>query len=205
MQQRNGATHENARDFTMNKYNINDIVGNAGTQNILTVSGVLLDDNYVEINKRDYPALDKRVSKLASRYFGLNKRFFDLSDDELKALTKGFPRFINDCTFAQAALCYQVGNEQSRRFVEERSAAKKSLADEYVEFERTGLWDNGLPFPKVGDTVEYVAYGFAGCVEVFAGKVIKRKDGTFAVKYKDGISKGGKSTKLTYGWVIVKN
>ena len=204
MQQRNGATHENARGFTMNINKIKDIVGNAGTQNILTVSGVKEEQGFIEITKDEYPHLYKIVSKCASLTFGLNERYLSSSEDELRALIKGLPRFINDCTFAQAALCYQVGNELNRRIAEERSAAKKSITDEYAEFERTGLWDNGKPFPQVGDTVEYVSHGYAGCVEVFAGKVIKKKDGSFAVRYKDGISKGGKLTKLTYGWVSVK-
>jgi len=209
MQQRNGATHENARDFTMNKYNINDIVGHTvGTQNILTVSGVTEEQGFIEITKDEYPGLYKIVSKCASLPFGLNERYLSSSEDELRALIKGF-KCVNDCTIAQAAMWYQVGNELNRRIAEERSAAKKSLADEYAEFERTGLWANGSPFPKVGDTVEYDAHGIIGHVVVYKGEVIKGKDGDFKVRYNYGVSKGGKTvtklTKLTPSWIIVKN
>jgi hypothetical protein len=125
-----------------------------------------------------------------------------LSDAELSAELKRFPKLANDFTEQQKGEYSGLYRESLRRSLRKKVTTTNETAGKYAELEKAGAWPDGRQFPKAGETVHSVVPGLFGMPQAVSGIARRRKDGTWFVDLIGSSTGGNQRPALTAGWTV---
>lgn len=145
-------------------------------------------------------AVDKAINKTFWRDYPAKPEYQTLTDVELAAIKRRFPKYANEMSEEQKAQAAGVYREELRRYYTKHLSEIGDLAAQYAEFSKSGKWPDGEPFPEAGTPVSNVVGGLFGLPQVVEGVVKKKKDGTYVVSVTSKNVGGARTTPLTRGW-----